>query len=130
VTLAGLFMVLAGFIGGVLVEKNHSAGATGSGQSAGGAPSGFTFGNGGAGGPTPSSSAASTTGTVAMVDGTTIYLTTSTGEVVIVKTNGSTAVKAQSAGAVKDLKVGDAVTVTGTTASDGSVTATQIARNP
>src|SRR5215467_15583726 len=125
VTLAGLLIVLVGFIGGVVVEK-HWGTVNGQGATAS-SPSGGPFGNGGTGGPQAGGAAS---GTVKMVDGTTVYVTTASGEVVIVKTTNTTTVNAETAGAVKDLKVGDSVTITGTTATDGSMTATQIVQNP
>jgi hypothetical protein len=127
VLLAGLFFVVGGFIGGVLVEKHWGGGSTGSTTSNFGPPN---FGGAGNGGPSAATGSAGTTGTVTRVEGTTLSVTLANGTVVTVKTDGSTTVSAQSTSTVKDLKVGQSVTVTGTTASDGSVTATRITQAP
>jgi hypothetical protein len=139
VGLASLVLVVAGFLGGVLVQKNFGS-SSNSNSGAGAfnpaalasraAAGGFgNRGNGGGGTGTATGSGTGgggTTGTVTLVDGTTVYVTTSTGDVVIVHTGTNTAVQATQTEAVKDIKVGSTVTVTGSTASDGSVTATRI----
>jgi len=58
--------------------------------------------------------------------GTTIYITTANGDTVVVKTDPNTTITQP--GTVKNLAVGATVTVTGQTGSDGSVTATRIAK--
>jgi hypothetical protein len=63
---------------------------------------------------------------VKLVDGTTVYVTTANGDVVIVHTNGSTAISQP--GSIKDLAPGASVTITGQAGSDGSVTASRIAK--
>lgn len=139
VSLAGLVLVVAGFLGGVLVQKNFGA-SSGGGANGANLPAAFAsraaaggFGGGGrtgtgTGGTGTGGTAtgAPTTGTITFVDGSTVYVTTANGDVVIVKTNGSTAVQSQQSSSVKNLKVGSSVSVTGSTGSDGSVTATQI----
>jgi hypothetical protein len=134
VILAGLVLVVGGFLGGVLVQKNFGSTATTANRTGNnfpaalasrGAGGNFT-GRGGTGGTGGSTAAPATTGKITLVDGSTVYITTDAGDVVIVKTNASTAVQSQQKTAVKDLTVGSTVTVTGSTASDGSVTATQI----
>jgi hypothetical protein len=133
VGLASLVLVVAGFLGGVLVQKNwgtssnsnSGAGAFNPAALASRAAAGG-FGNRGNGGGGTGTGGGGTTGTVTLVDGTTVYVTTSTGDVVIVHTDTNTAVQATQTEAVKDIKVGSTVTVTGSTASDGSVTATRI----
>jgi hypothetical protein len=125
VVLASLFLIVAGFVGGIVVEQNWgttSPGNTGGANLPGSLPN---FGNAG-----PSNASRGTTGKVTLVDGTTVYVTTDAGDVVTIKTNASPTVRSQTAGALKDLKVGATVTVTGATASDGSVTATQITSTP
>jgi hypothetical protein len=130
VGLAAAALVVVGFLGGVLVQKNVGATA----PAAAALPTGFAgrFGggnpNGGGGGTgtgqgTPR---AGTTGTVKLVDGTTLYITTAAGDVLIVKTSPTTAVRSEQSVALKDLKVGASVTVVGATAGDGSITATQV----
>ncbi|MEV8514331.1 hypothetical protein [Dactylosporangium sp. NPDC051484] len=132
--LAGLALVVIGFVGGAQVQKSYGTapaatvpgGANpaalasafanrGSGQ---GFPGG---GNGTGGGGTRSG----VTGTVKLVDGTTVYIETPDGATVIVKTSDKTTVSTP--GALKDLTAGATVTVQGQTA-DGSVTATSITK--
>lgn len=143
--LAGLVLVVAGFLGGVLVQKNFGT-ASSSNSNSGLTPASLAsraaafgnFGNRGGGGTggtgtggtgtggAGTGTGAPTTGKITLVDGTTVYVTTSTGDVVIIKTNSSTTVRADQTLTLKQLTVGSTVTVTGTTASDGSVTATSI----
>jgi hypothetical protein len=138
VGLASLVLLVAGFLGGVLVQKNFGTSST-SNSGAGAfnpaalasraAAGGFGGRGGGAGtgsGTSTGTGGAATTGTVTLVDGTTVYVTTSAGDVVIVHTDANTTVQSTQTGAVKDIKVGSSVTVNGTTGSDGSVTATRI----
>jgi hypothetical protein len=113
--LAGLVLLTGGFLAGAQVEKHfgHVGTAT--------AATPTTFPTAGRGG-----GANATTGTVKFVDGTTVYITTAGGDVVTVKTDGNTAITQP--GTVKDLPVGATVMVTGQTGSDGTVTATRIAK--
>jgi len=70
--------------------------------------------------------AAPTTGKVKLVDGTTVYIETSNGDVVTVRTNGQTKVQAATSSSLKNLAVGDSVTVQGQSSSDGTVTASTV----
>jgi hypothetical protein len=143
--LAGSVLIVAGFLGGVIVQKNWgvtsstrgNGAANGAANAANGGFSGFGGRNGGTGaggnggtnsgtGGTGTGAGAVTTGTVKLVDGTTIYLTTANGDVITVKTTGTTAVKIQQSGALKDIPVGATISVQGTADSDGIVTATQV----
>jgi hypothetical protein len=130
--LAAGVLLVGGFLGGVLVQQHfgvkpvaaaNAGGRFGAGAGAGG--SGF-FGSGGGAGTGTGSGRGSTTGTVTLVDGTTLYITTAAGDTIIVKTGSTTTVASQTSIALKDLPVGSTVTVVGTTASDGSITATQV----
>ena len=130
VVLAGLVLVIGGFVAGAQVEKNFghmpsatpTAFPTGAGRFAGGAG-----GAGGGAAPSPTGGGA-TTGTVKFVDGTTVYITMPNGDVLTVKTDGSTAIQLTQPGTVKDLQVGATVTVTGQAGSDGTMTATKITK--
>jgi hypothetical protein len=136
VVLAGAVLMVAGFVGGVLVQKsvNPVPGNSSTGTAAG--PGGFARnGQGANGGQINTGQGASaqasgqsnaTTGTVKLVDGTTIYLTTADGEIVTVKTTGTTSVRTEQTAAVKDISVGAIVSVVGTTGANGIVTATQV----
>lgn len=127
-----LTLVLAGFLGGLQVQKHFGA-TTSSAQS--GMPTGFPGGGAGAfggrgmpsGAPqTGSAAAAGTNGTVKLVDGTTIYVQTADGTVVTVKTGDSTDIKIATEGTLKDVKAGDSVTVQGAADAEGTVTATAV----
>lgn len=145
VLLAGLVLVVAGFLGGVLVQKNFGAASSNSangnlspsalasraaaggfGGFGGGGRGGTGTGTGGTGTAGTGTARAATTGKVTLVDGTTVYVTTDSGDVVIIKTDANTTVRSEQTLPLKNLTVGSTVTVVGTTASDGSVTATQI----
>ncbi len=156
VALAGLVLLVAGFVGGAQVEKNWGTpngtsnrpapfasgnpfagfagrfggpaggGAAGGGAAGGGAAGGGS-GRGGQNGASPNGGGG-TTGTVKLVDGDTVYITTPQGQTVIVKTTGSTTVNVTQPGSLKDLAPGTAVTIQGHTGSDGSVNATSITR--
>ncbi|TML30389.1 MAG: hypothetical protein E6G35_06555 [Actinobacteria bacterium] len=112
VLLVGVVLLVGGFLGGVQVEKHFGTAAA----SPTTFPSGFRNASGGGG----------TTGTVKLVDGSTVYVTLANGDVVIVHTTANTTVT--QAGSVKDLTAGATVTVTGQTGSDGSMTATRIVK--
>jgi hypothetical protein len=149
VVLAGLVLLGGGFVGGLQVQKNWGTASTasrfpaggfngaaaaggGAGRYGGGGTGrgGFTGGGatqGGAaqgGGAAPASSG--TTGTVKLVDGSTIYVQTSDGNVVTVNTGPKTAVAAASKSTIKSIKAGQKVTVQGAAGSDGAVTATSV----
>jgi hypothetical protein len=132
--LGGAVLVVAGFIGGVLVQKTVNPPAAASPVNAATGPGGFArngqgAGAGGGQGPgqgTASGGSNATTGTVKLVDGTTIYLTDSNGEIVTVKTTGTTTVRTEQTTALKDIPVGATIAVVGITGADGTFTATQI----
>jgi hypothetical protein len=132
--LAGLVLLVGGFVAGAQVQKQWggtgSSAATGTGNRGTGFPqAGASFPAGAFGGRgqgTGTTGGNSTTGTVKLVDGTTVYITTASGQTVIVKTDGSTTV--ETPGALSNLTAGSTVTVQGTTGSDGSVTASRITK--
>jgi hypothetical protein len=68
-------------------------------------------------------------GTVKFVDGNTVYVTTPDGNVVTVRTDGSTQIQLTQPGTVKDLPVGATVTVTGRSSGESTVTATRIVKD-
>jgi hypothetical protein len=133
--LAALVLVAAGFFGGVQVQKGQ-AGAT----TAGGPPSGFAarFGQGGgqagaggggqAGGGAGGAAggAGATTGTVADVKGSTLYVTTGAGTTVKVRTDSNSKVTRNAASTATAVHPGDTVVVQGAKASSGTVTASSI----
>jgi hypothetical protein len=134
VYLAAAALLVAGFLGGVQVQKSYGAAATtGNGANS---PAGGYFprqnGGGGQQGGTGQQAGAGrgTTGTIKLVDGGTVYVQTASGDVITIKTTGDTKVAVARAGALKDLKAGDAVTVQGATGADGTVTATTVTATP
>ena len=133
--LAGGLVAGAGFIGGVLVEKGqgHSSssgfagrsfGGTGRGAAGTGTGTGGGFGGGGFGGGTGGGGA--TIGTVKLVDGSTIYVTDTSGNIVKVTTGASTKVSIAQSGKVSQLKPGATVTVRGTADAGGDVAASTV----
>ena len=139
--LAALLLVAAGFWGGAVVEKDHGSssaaaaqpqasplgsgrratGATGaSGATGAGAASGGFSGFGGA------TSAAA--GTISVVDGNTLYVLTAAGALVKVTLGPSTTVTRNAKSQPIDLRPGDTVVVQGATGTNGTVTATSVAR--
>lgn len=140
--------VVAGlaFTGGVLVEKGQSQGsgagrggggfaaaAAGGGQgrpgtgAAGGGQGGRRQGFGGATGG-PGAGGGTTTGTVKLVDGSTLYVTDAQGDVVRVTTDTHTQITEAKSGKVSDLQPGQTVTVRGTQDASGDVAAATVAQ--
>lgn len=140
--LVGLLLVALGATGATWwAHRSGSASATTGLPSIGQLPAGFPTGipGGGAGagatgtGGSPAdagsatgsgASGAATTGTVKLVDGDTVYVATEDGKVVKVTVVAATSVSKPAT--LADLSVGSTVVVTGTTASDGTVTATTV----
>ncbi|MEU8078069.1 hypothetical protein AB0B31_21735 [Catellatospora citrea] len=134
-TMLALVLALGGFLAGVQVQKNFGtsgAATTPGGGAAGNRPAGFrggtgAFSGGQQGGLTGGQQAAAApiTGKIKLVDGTTVYLETSDGRLLTVKTGDTTTVQTIGKITLKDLTAGTEVTVQGTTA-DTTVTATTI----
>ncbi len=141
--LGGAFLIAAGFLGGVVLQKHEDqgstsaagrnaaasrfaalaagSGATGTtvaGAGAGSGGRGFGgFGAGGAGG------GGAISGTVKLVDGTNVYLTDTSGNVVKVATGPSSQLTKTDPATTKDVAPGDVVIARGTQNTDGSYTA-------
>jgi hypothetical protein len=126
--LAAMLLLVAGFVFGAQVQKHFGtpvSTAVNGGAAAAAAPSGNARGRGG-NGAQPGGAATATsaiTGTVKLVDGTTVYIDTSDGQVITVKTTATTAVARP--GTLKDLSVGATVTIEGQN-TNGTVDATRI----
>jgi hypothetical protein len=115
-----------GFAGGVLTAKHEgvttaSAAGRGTALTAAAGREATTTGQGAAAG-----TGGATVGTVKLVNGSTIYLTTTNGSVVKVTTSGSTKLSVSATGKASDLKAGETVVVQGSTDSTGGVTATSV----
>jgi hypothetical protein len=145
--LGAVALLLGGFLGGAQVQKhwgtaasasnqvpgfgtfNRNAGGGYPGAAGGGGRTGGGFGTGtgtGTGAAPSAAAAAATTGTVKLVDGTTIYVQTPGGDVITVRTNGKTTVQTATKSSVKDVKAGQTVTIQGPAGTDGTVTATSV----
>ncbi|HKD99345.1 MAG TPA: hypothetical protein VKB69_17340 [Micromonosporaceae bacterium] len=142
--LGALALLVGGFLAGVQVDKHYGANASAANARnaalaalGNGGFNGRGFGGrggeGGAGGSgaTPSASAGtpssqSLTGKITLVDGSTVYVTLDSGDVLTVRTNAKTKVNVGTATKVSQLKAGQTVTVTGSPDSSGNVTAVSI----
>lgn len=144
--LAAAALLTGGFLAGAQVQKEYgSTSSTATAPSQRGNFPGGAFANGGA---RPGASGAAgagiagqqqngagttggtlTTGRIKMVDGGTVYLETSDGKTITVKTDGSTAVLTAQAGTLADLAAGATVTVEGT-GSGTTITATKVTKVP
>jgi hypothetical protein len=143
--LLAVLLIACGFIGGVLVEKGETSSSSSAGSAASGLASRFAGLRGGstgstAGSATHSSSAGGagggafggsganrpTAGTVAYLDGSTLYVTNSEGNTIKVKTSAATSVNKTVTSSVKGIHPGETVTITGSTGSNGAVSAESI----
>ncbi|MFE9401620.1 DUF5666 domain-containing protein [Streptomyces sp. NPDC006530] len=130
--LSGALVAGLAFAGGALVEKGQSQStpATSRGGAAtNGQRPGFgagTDGRGRTGGTGAPAAGGLTIGTVKLVDGSTLYVTDTQGNVVKVTTAGSTQVTESRSGKVSDLQPGQTVTVRGSQNSSGDVAATTV----
>lgn len=124
--LGGAVIALAGFVGGVQVQKAQTPAASTNAAAAAAARAGGAgrqFGGQGTQTGTPTAAA---TGKIKLVDGSTVYIETADGNVITVKTTGTTSVLSASKIKLADLKAGATVTIQGQTGSDGTVTATTV----
>jgi hypothetical protein len=141
--LLGALLITGGFVAGVQVQKGESspgsssgtaaslasrfAALRGGGTSSTGTSSGKTPAGGGGGFPgTGTGGSRPTTGTVAYLAGSTLYVTNSEGNTVKVNTSGATSVTKTVKTKVKGIYPGETVTVTGTTGSGATVSAESI----
>jgi hypothetical protein len=131
-----LALLVAGgaFWGGAALEKSHAGSATGFGAFAGrlrGATTGTTgkgtTGTGTRGGGFFGASTAAATGTVTVVEGNTIFVTSASGTIVKVVVSSSTKVTRDATSSLPALRPGDTVIVEGAKSSSGTVTATSVA---
>jgi hypothetical protein len=140
--LAVIVVAGAGFLGGALVGKHYGSSSTGglaaafgrlaasasasasTGARTGtGTRSGFAGGGGGLFG-----SGNATIGSIKLIDGSTVYVQTTAGDIVQVATSSATKVTVSSTVPVKDLKPGETVIVEGSKNSSGAIAATSISQ--
>jgi hypothetical protein len=101
-------------------------GAGGGSASGSGFPSGAGFGAAGAGFGAAGFAAGGTSGTVTLIKGSTLYVTDTSGNTVLVHTSATSRVSKTVAGTVKSVHPGDSVTVVGTKNKNGSYSARQV----
>ena len=146
--LAAIVVASAGFLGGAMVGKHYgnsssgnlaaafsrlaarssasaSAGSGGTGSGFGGSGFGGS-GFGGRGGLFGGGNA--TVGTIKLIDGGTVYVQTTAGDIVQVATSTGTKVTVSSTVPVKDLRPGETVIVEGSKNSSGAIAATSISQ--
>jgi hypothetical protein len=114
-----------GFPGGV-----RPSGAAGAANASAGPAGSDAAGSDAAGSDAAGSDGAAATGTVKLVDGTTIYVQTADGSVVTVRTSATTEVSTARKARLGELKAGDRVTVRGQRGADGTVTAAAVTGEP
>jgi hypothetical protein len=119
--LALLVAAAAVFIGGVEVQKHW--GATSASTSAGGFAG---FGGRGAFGGAAGGGSTGVSGTVTLIKGSTLYVTSASGTTVLVHTTPTSVVTKTVSGTTTSIRPGSTVTVVGTAAGDGSYTARQV----
>jgi hypothetical protein len=139
--LLAVLLIACGFIGGVLVEKGQSSsGSTAGGAGdlaarfaalrAGASATGTRSGSGGTGaGGFPGGAGAGagrTSGQVAYLSGSTLYVTDAEGNTVKVKTSAGTTVTKTVSSHVKAIHPGETVTIIGAAGSSGAVSAETI----
>jgi hypothetical protein len=138
--LLAVLAIACGFIGGVLVEKGQSSSGS-AGSATAGLAARFAALRGGTSSTTARSGAASaaggflgagadagrpTSGTVAYLAGSTLYVTNAEGNTVKVKTSAGTNVTKSVKASVTGIHPGETVTVTGVAGANGTVNAESI----
>ncbi len=101
-------------------------GTNGRGTTGSGGTSRFSGFGGGTGGGGAGASGAAATGTVTEVQGSTLYVTNAAGNLVVVKLSSSTSVTRDAKTTPSDLVPGDTVIVEGSTAKNGTVSASSV----
>jgi DNA-binding beta-propeller fold protein YncE len=138
--LLAVLLAACGFIGGVLIEKGETSSSSSGGSAASSLASRFralrggtsAAGGSGAGGAGANAAGASsgftrpTAGTVAYLDGSTLYVTNAEGNTIKVTTSAATSVTKTVKASVKGIHPGETVTVSGETAKGGTVSAESI----
>ncbi|MGA2321067.1 MAG: hypothetical protein ABSG95_10070 [Solirubrobacteraceae bacterium] len=132
--LLGVLLAACGFIGGVLVEKGQGSSSSSSAGSAASLASrlrglaGTSSSSTSASGASGSSSGFTrpTAGTVAYLSGSTLYVTNSEGNTIKIGTSAGTTVTKTVKSTLTGIHPGETVTITGATASNGTVSAESI----
>jgi hypothetical protein len=137
--LAAIVVASVGFLGGALVGKHYGSSSSGNlaaefsrlagarASASPGSSSGTGFAGRGGGGLFGGGGNA-TIGTIKLVDGHTVYVQTTAGDIVQVATSAGTKVTVSSTVPVKDLQPGETVIVEGSKNSSGAIAATSISQ--
>jgi hypothetical protein len=120
VTASVVLLLALGFTGGVLVQRGRQPAAAAGVQAAARTGAGQGFGAGRIG------QGAAVAGKVSSVDGGTLYVTTTQGTTVKVRTGSAAKVTRTAKSSVGAVHPGDTVVILGSTAASGTVTAAQI----
>jgi hypothetical protein len=133
--LAAIVVASAGFLGGALVGKHY--GSSGSGAAAAfsrfagaraSASTGAGAGSGAGGRAGLFGGGNATVGTIKLIDGATVYVQTTAGDIVQVATSAGTKVTVSSTVPVTSLRPGQTVIVEGSKNSSGAIAATSISQ--
>ncbi len=129
---AGLLVLLLAFGGiwaGSYMQRSSSSSSSASSPFGGSfsLPGGAALGRGAGGsGSFPGATTNGTSGTVTDIIGSTLYVTTASGSLVAVNVGTNTTVNRNAKSSLSALQPGDTVTVQGTKAKDGTVTASSV----
>lgn len=124
VTLVSLLLVVGGMGLGAYLQRTRPTSATSFLNAL--ANSAGSRSRLGSSGSFPTTSGAATAGTVTDVKGHDLYVTTASGSLVKVVVGPSTTIDRNASSSLSSLKLGDTVTVEGTTAANGDVDATSV----
>lgn len=138
VVLTGAVLVVGGFVAGAQVQQHYAPAAAASTAAPAGNLAGAQARRGqsaaadqaagaqasGAGAP----ASGTLTGTVKLVDGTTIYIETPDGRVVTVRTTDTTTIQIARSGSLKDIAAGATVTVEAPNSNGDTVNATKVTK--
>jgi hypothetical protein len=137
--LVGIALLAGGFWAGAVADHHHNGSSSTNSLSAlasrfaaaraGGGLGGAGGGPGGAGGATASNGGL-TSGIVTEVQGDTLYVTDSNGNLIKVQVGSSATVTRTSSTPLSGLQVGDNVVVVGSKGSNGTVSATSVRATP
>ena len=143
--LAAVVVASAGFLGGALVGKHYGSSSSGNlaaefsrlagarastsaSASAGSGTGSAGSGLAGRGGGGLFGGGNATVGSIKLIDGNTVYVQTTSGDIVQVTTSAGTKVTVSSTVPVKDLRPGETVIVEGSKNSSGAIAATSISQ--
>lgn len=123
-----LLLVFGGIWAGSYMQRNSSSSSSASSPFGGlTLPGGASLGRGtGGSGSFPGATTNGTSGTVTDIIGSTLYVTTASGSLVAVNVGTNTTVDRNAKSSLSALQPGDTVTVQGTKAKDGTVTASSV----